>query len=175
MIRPVIFFILFLLSDITMALSYTVEVSEEKLQNEVSAMMPIKKKLYYFTVTLSNPEVELIDGRDEVGVFTHIAVSGPAGIKGSGRAKITGALSYQVEKNAFYFNNSTIQSLEIDKVPQKFIPQVKAIVQLIARTILQTQPVYKLKDDNIKHKLAKSMLQSISIKEKKLLLELSML
>jgi hypothetical protein len=68
-----------------------------------------------------------------------------------------------------------IKQLEIDQVPEELIPNLKSIIQLIARKMLAVHPVYKLKDNNIKHKFAKAMLQSVSIKDKKLLLELSML
>ena len=162
-----------------MAFSYKVELSEKKLQKKISAMMPMEASKYYFTVTLSEPEIELIEGRNEIGVFTHIEVVVPkikrAKIKGSGRTKITGSLSYESERCEFFFKNPVIEMLEIDKVSERYIPVVKSIVQFIAHKILAKFPVYRLKDENLKHKLAKSMLQSITVKDKKLLLELSLL
>ena len=162
-----------------MAFSYTVELSEKRLQKKVSAMMPMEASKYYLTVTLSEPEIELIEGRNEIGVFTHIEVVVPkikrAEIKGSGRTKITGSLSYESERCEFFFKNPVIEMLEIDKVSERYIPVVKSIVQFIAQKILAKLPVYRLKDENLKHKLAKSMLQSITVKDKKLLLKLSLL
>ncbi len=175
MFRSLILLILLCTSLTTMALSYTVEISEETLQKEVSAMMPLQKKMLFFLVTLSNPEVELIQGSNEIGIFTRVTVIAPAGMKGSGSTRITGSLSYQAESNEFFFKNPMIKQLEIDQVPEELIPNLKSIIQLIARKMLAVHPVYKLKDNNIKHKFAKAMLQSVSIKDKKLLLELSML
>ncbi|NOQ77078.1 MAG: DUF1439 domain-containing protein [Methylococcaceae bacterium] len=158
-----------------MALSYTVELSEAQLQKKVLAMMPIEKKKLFFTVILSDPEIELIEGSNEIGVFTHIEIDSKIGIKGTGRAKITGSLTYKPDSSEFFFKNTKIEKLEIDKVSQKYNQQIKALVQAIGTKVLSSYPVYKLKDDNLKHKLAKAVLQSISVKNKKLLLKLSVL
>lgn len=158
-----------------MALSYTLEISEAKLQNKVSEMMPLKKNKFYFTVTLSEPEIELFEGSNEIGIFTHIELVGPREVRGYGRAKITGSLSYHAEAGAFFFKNPKIVQLEIDKVSEKYVPHVKAIVQLVSSKMLEKRPVYRLKDNNLKHKFAKAMLQSVSVKDKKLLLELRVL
>jgi len=158
-----------------MALTYTIKLSEAELQKKVEAMMPIEKKKLFFKVILSEPKIELVEGSNEVGIFTHIDIDSKLGIRGTGRAKITGVLSYNADLNEFFFKNSKIEKLEIDKVSQKNIKQIKGLVQVIVSKTLAKRPVYRLKDDNLKHKLAKSVLQSVSVKNKKLLLELSVL
>jgi len=166
---------LFSSSQISMALTYTIKLSEAELQKKVEAMMPIEKKKLFFKVILSEPKIELVEGSNEVGIFTHIDIDSKLGIRGTGRAKITGVLSYNADLNEFFFKNSKIEKLEIDKVSQKNIKQIKGLVQVIVSKTLAKRPVYRLKDDNLKHKLAKSVLQSVSVKNKKLLLELSVL
>lgn len=175
MFRQLLFLILILSSPITMALSYTVELSEAQLQKKVSAMMPIEKKKLFFKLKLSQPQIELIEGSNEVGIFTHIDIDSKLGIKGSGRAKIIGSLSYDTASSEFFFKNSRIETLEIDKVSQKNIKQIKGLVQSISSKILAKKPVYRLKDDNLKHKLAKAMLQSIVVVDKTLRIKLSVL
>ncbi len=175
MFRFTLFIILFLLSPISMALSYTIELSEAQLQKKVMAMMPIEKNKLFFKIILSDPKIELLDGSNEIGVFTHIEIDSKIGIKGTGRAKITGSLSYNPESNEFFFKNTKIEKLEIDNVSEKNNQQIKAWVQTVASKVLEKHSVYRLKDDNLKHKLAKAVLQSISVKDKKLLLKLSVL
>jgi len=175
MFRFILFLILFSLSQISMALTYTIKLSEAELQKKVEAMMPIEKKKLFFKLILSEPKIELIEGSNEVGLFTHIDIDSKLGIKGAGRAKITGALSYNSDSNEFFFKNSKIQQLEIDRVSQKDIHQIKGLVQKVVSKILAKRPVYRLKDDDLKHKLARSVLQSVTVKDKKLLLELSVL
>ncbi|MCK5663853.1 MAG: DUF1439 domain-containing protein [Thiotrichaceae bacterium] len=158
-----------------MAFTYILELSEAKLQKKVSSMMPMEKNKYFLSVILSEPEVELIEGGSEIGLYIHIEVRAVKGISASGRVKLTGALSYQADTSEFFFKNPTIESLEIARLSEKYLVSVKKIIQLIARKMLAVRPIYKLKDDKVKHKVAKSMLQSISVNNKKLLLELKVL
>jgi hypothetical protein len=137
-------------------------------------MMPLTKKKFFITVTLSNPRVELIEGKDRVRIFSEIEVQAPKGIGGNGEAQITGSLSYDSDHGAFHFHNTEIESLKIDQLPDQHIPKVKKAVEIIASKFLAARPVYRFKDENLKHKLAKSVLESISIKDKILFLELSL-
>ena len=156
-----------------MALTYTLSVSEEKLQKKIAAMMPIEKQKSFYTITLSDPMAEIIEERNEIGVYVNVAIETWRGIKGTGNAKITGALSYNHETCEFFLKNIGLEKLEIDKISDKFSSVIKYIVQWLAAKTFESRAIYRLKDDNLKHKLAKATLQSISIAEGKLLLELS--
>lgn len=175
MFRLIFLLIVLFNSTITMAITYTVEISEAELQKKVLAMMPIEKNKPLFSIKLSQPDIELIEGSNLIGVFTHIDVNSPLGIKGSGRAKIIGSLSYDAASSEFFFKNTIIERLEIDKVSEKYTSQIKGLVQSVTRKLLAKRPIYKLKDNNLKHKFAKAMLQSIAVKDKKLFIKLSVL
>ncbi len=151
-----------------MAFSYTVEISEAELQAKVSAMMPMEKTAFFVTVILSNPNVDLTNGNNEIGFFSHIEVKMLGKIKGSGKVKITGTLSYEAEKTAFFFHEPKIVRLEIKNTSEKVTLSVKKVVGIAARKILATRPIYTLSDDNLKHKLAKSVLKSIKVENEKL-------
>jgi len=165
--------ILMFSSQVATAITYTLKITEDELQDKVSAMMPLEKTRFFVNVILSNPEVDLLDGSNKISVLSNIKVLAPAGLKGSGKAKITGSLTYDPELTAFFFKNPTIENISIDNFPEKHIPKVKSIAQSVASKILTTQPVYKLKDNNLKHKLAKSILQSVTVINEELLVKLS--
>ena len=151
-------------SQLAMALSYTVQIPEKDLQQMVSAMMPIERKNYLVTVVFSNPEVDLLEGSNKIGVASKIKVAVMGGVQGSGSAKITGSLKYDATKGEFYFNNPKIEHLEINQVPKQFIPDIKNIAQQLVTQVLAAQPIFKLNDNDVKQKLAKTALQSVSVK-----------
>jgi len=167
-----ILLILFFFSPLTMAFSYTLEITEQEIQDKVSAMMPMEKKKYFVNLKLSKPKIELIKESNEIGIIINIAVSAPGGIKGSGKTNIRGSLSYNKEKGAFYLNNPKIVSLNINNLSEKYIPKTQDLLQLALTKTLSKYPVYKFKDDNLKNKLAKATLESIEVKNKKLLITL---
>ncbi|VAW61508.1 hypothetical protein MNBD_GAMMA11-2537 [hydrothermal vent metagenome] len=162
-----------LLSQTAMAFSYTLEISEKELQEKVSKMMPLEKKKYFVTVILSEPVIDLTGGNNEIGIFSHVKIIAPGSIEGAGKVKITGSLRYDSKTGSFFFKHPEIVSLEVNDVPEKYMPNIKKIAQSAVSKILATRPVYKLKDDNLKQKLAKSVLKSIKVENKKLLVELA--
>jgi hypothetical protein len=164
---------LMLTSQLSSAFSYTLEITEDELQSKVTAMMPMEKNKFFMTVVLSNPDVDLAVGNNEIGIFSHVDVVAPGGIKGTGRTKMTGTLSYDSEKKEFFFKNPKIVSLEADNMPPAFITKAKEIAQIAVSNFLSTRPVYKLSDENLKDKLAKAVLKSVKVENNLLFVELS--
>ena len=134
--------------------------------------MPVVKKKYFVTVKISDPKIDLIKETDEVGILANIDASAPGGIKGSGEVMIQGSLDYDPKKGEFYFKNPKIVSLKIDQVPADFIPDIQALAQTALSKALATYPVYKFKDDDLKHRLAKSVLKSLKVQNEKLVITL---
>ena len=154
------------------AQAYTLEISAEELQAKVTAMMPIEKKKFFVTVTLSNPAVDLAVGDNKIGIFSDIKLRTPGGVSGSGSLKVTGALKYVADEGAFYLQSPQIISLESTDISANMLPKVRELAQLAVQEFLARKPVYRLQDDNIKHNLAKAVLQSLKVENNKLVVEL---
>ena len=87
---------------------------------------------------------------------------------------MTGTLEYNAKKGAFYFRNPSIVGLEVDHVEKKYMPKIKEIAELAMTKALSSYPVYTFKEDDVKHKLAKSTLKSVIVKDEALLVTLSL-
>ena len=172
MFRTLVIILIAFASQMVSALDYTQEITEQEIQEKVSAFMPVVKKKYFVTVKISDPKIDLIKETDEVGILANIDASAPGGIKGSGEVMIQGSLDYDPKKGEFYFKNPKIVSLKIDQVPADFIPDIQALAQTALSKALATYPVYKFKDDDLKHRLAKSVLKSLKVQNEKLVITL---
>lgn len=157
-----------------MAFSYTVELTEAELQEKVMGFMPLTRKTLFATVTLTDPKLDLLANTDQVSLLTHIDVTALNGITEKGSLSLVGTPYYDAKKHAFFLKDAQIKSLEIDNLEASYLPSIQVIAQQIIATILATQPIYRLEDDNLKHKLAKSVLKSIVIQDEKLLLVLGL-
>jgi Protein of unknown function (DUF1439) len=174
MLRLISLLLLLLSSSATMALSYTVEISEAELQEKIETMMPMEKKKFFVTVVFSHPKIELAENANQIGIYSQLDVAAPGGIKSTGNTKITGSLSYDSTKSEFYFKNPAIVAMKFDKVPDAYIPTIKEIAQLVVSKILSSTPIYKLKGGDLKRDLTKSMLKSVVVENKQLLVELEL-
>jgi hypothetical protein len=154
------------------ALTYTVTISQEELQSKVEALMPIEKTKLFVTVVLSNPHVDLAQITNEIGLFSHITISAPGGLGGQGSVRLTGTLNYDAEKGEFFLHNPQIQSIESKDIAEKHLDKVQQIAQLALEQYLSTKPIYRFKD-SMKDKLAKAVLQSVTVENEQLLVELA--
>lgn len=162
------------LTWVNMAFSYTLKISEARIQQELAAIMPVKKSKFFITVVLSEPKIELITEGNKIGLHVRTAISIPGRIKALGQLNITGSLSYKAETKEFFFTQSVIEKLEIASIPDKYLVQVKAIIQWLAKKILMKKAVYSLRQEGLKYKFAKSTLKSVSVKGKNLLVVLEL-
>ena len=172
MLRFLLSCTLLLSSHSALAFSYTMEIPENEIQQKVAAMMPIQKTKFLMTVVLSDPKVSLIQESNEVAVSSPIDITAPAGINGSGFVKIQGSVSYDAKSGEFFLRNPTIIEFEVKGLPAKYQSQIKLVVQSALESALATRPIYKLKDDNLKQKFTKAILKSVTVKGRKLLIEL---
>jgi hypothetical protein len=155
------------------ALTYTVNISQQELQSKVEALMPIEKTKLFVTVVLSNPIIDLAESSNEIGLFSRILISAPGGLGGQGAIKLTGSLLYDADQGAFFLNNPQIQSIESKDVAAKHLDKVQQIAQLALEQYLSAKPIYRFKDNNMKHKLAKAVLQSVTVENQQLVVELT--
>ena len=156
----------------TASFNYTIELSERNLQEKVNAMMPLEKTRFFLTVRLSKPKLELIDVSNEIVLFTHIDVIAPGGIKGSGRGQLSGSLRYEATSGELFLDSPKLKNLQIDWFPKMFSNSVAMIAEPLLATASAKYPVYRLRDDNATHQLAKSTIKSIKVKNHNLVITL---
>ena len=163
---------LIFVSQTASAFSYTLKISEESLQEKVEALMPLERKTYFITTVFSHPKVELSEKTNQIGVNLQMAISTPLGMKSTGHTKIVGTLDYNAQSHEFFFKNPQVIDLTIDNMPDT--SSFRDLAQMIADKILATTPVYKLKGGDLKRDMAQTMLKSVKVEDKQLLVELEL-
>lgn len=163
---------LLVLSNTSLALSYTKKISAKTLQKQVTAIMPITQKTDFLTVTLTNPIVELRKGSDKVAISTDISANGIGGIKGSGTMDMAGNVVYNSKEGAIYLQNIEILKLSSSSIGDSFKGMTKTIAQQLMNTALKNTPIYRFSDTDMKAKIAKATLKSIRVKDEKLELKM---
>ena len=166
--------VLFLYCNFAAAFTYTLELTETEIQTKAEAMMPLEKKKFFVTTILTNPIVDLIASTNEIGLSSDIQIKAPGNISGKGSVSFSGSLRYENDTGSFYFDNLNITELEIEKIPESSLPKIKKMLAFVASKFLTRKPVYKFKDNDLKHKLAKATLKSVTVENETLLIELGL-
>lgn len=163
---------LFAVSNISFGLSYDLEITEQALQEKVSAMMPIEKKRMFVTVTLSDPQVDLLKDQNRIGFVVKVTASMPGQLQGSGRASVSGSVRYEPVSGAFYVDDPVVESFDVEKLPAKYAPMLKELSQTTISKALMQYPVYTLDESRFDQKMAKSMLESVEVNNEILYIKL---
>ena len=161
-------------SSLVCALNYTLELTEAELQQRVSAAMPLSKKQFFTQLTLSDPNLDLIANSNQIRIFCKIQLKLNKKLQADGQITIRGQLNYRADEGAFYFKEPIIEALEMAQLPQKYQSRAVSIAQKGATYLLNTLPVYRLKQEQLSHALAKAALKSVVVEDEKLLLELAL-
>jgi len=151
----------------------TVKFSEADLQEKVSSVMPLVRKTSFLTVELSKPVLALAKDKNEIELQLNVKLL-MAGLEYRGYTRLTGSLSYNSEKSAFYVTNMKVREVKVEGMPDLFAPQVIQMAEQVVNPVLNQMPIYKLKDD-LTESMIKAVLESIEVRNKELVATLKVI
>jgi len=150
------------------ALTFTKIITLNELQERIEVSFPLSQKNFLFNTTLSNPKIVLNKGVNRMGIDVDLALfSGEKPIS-QGSVFISGQIDYRPLGGEFYLKDTHIDNLNLQGISKERVKQVELMLEIIARGLLSKIPIYRLKEENLKHRLAKSMLKSVKINNGKM-------
>ena len=105
-------------------------------------------------------------------MFFKVEVLALQSLQGNGEIDVSGRLEYVAEQGAFYMRDIQVDALKVERLSQTYQGQVKALAQSLLAEVLSQQPIYKFKDNDIRHQMAKASLKSVTVANEKLSIEL---
>jgi hypothetical protein len=169
-----LFLLLVLFCPNILALTYTVEITQPELQQQLASIMPVTRNDPLLSVTVSNPLVGFLADSNKISLQATVDTLALSSVRASARLLVVGSIIYQAEQGAFYLRDLEVLKLDSEHIQPQHIETVKRISQTLLNQLLQQQPVYRLKDDNVQEKLAKAVLKNVEVRGEKLLLTLSL-
>lgn len=163
-----------LLPGTALGLGFTHELTEAEIQQRVDMQMPLRRKTIVADVLIQNPQVVLKEGSDRIGIRADIQATFLDGSVTNGSAFIDGKIRYVPESGEFFFVEPELKELDIENASARDQEMVRGIADVIIKKALTMFPVYELRDDDLKQKFAKSMLKSVTVRDRKLVLELGL-
>ncbi|CAA0117703.1 Uncharacterised protein [BD1-7 clade bacterium] len=155
---------------------YLVELSEEELHQKFKESVPYKKNyLFVIDVFLKNPRLELLEENNRVKVgldvtFNIIVNDQPFG----GSLDVSGGVKYSNKNGGFYLDSPAIEQLDVTGVPPEYTDQASKYLEAAVKSYYEDRPIYVLSSFKSDEALAKMVLKSVEVKDKKLLLQLGL-
>lgn len=153
--------------------NHTITLSEQELQQQLAQIKGQQYQDGFLTVDLKNPAINLTSHHEKISLTGLVETLFLGSLRANANFTMLSKIRYQAEQGSFYLYDLELESLESEQIPQQYIAAIKGAVGQLLNQVLENQPVYTLKDDNLQENLAKATLKQVEIKEGKLLLTFS--
>jgi hypothetical protein len=153
--------------------AFTIELTEQQVQEVVISYFPVEHITPLATLNVYRPLVFLDQKSNRIGLAFSILVDVPNIMKGEGQGAFDGDLEYRQETGEFYLHDPKIRRLDVQEFPTDIAVTLQQALQEIMGQSFPLILVYKLQDDDIAQRMAKSILSSVAVRKGKLIIELS--
>jgi Protein of unknown function (DUF1439) len=149
-----------------------IELTEEELQARLAARFPIQNcALSLICLDIPTPRLKLLEGSDRIALDGVIdAVLGPRRYPGT--LSFSGKLRYVEAEGSFYLDDITIEQFDIVGVPTHYTEILRLRGPNLLRSVLAARPIYTLRNDNTKERLARFAIGDVRVVNGKLRISL---
>lgn len=163
------------MSCVSTVQAWTVELTETELQDKINKLVPFEKNKLLLTLLVSAIDVELKEGSELIGLVVDMEIKSTHFSSGKGRAYVAGRLTYRPDEGSFYFQDAKVSEVHFENIPDKHHELLRALLQRALQKRLTGAPIYQLDKTRIKHKLARAVLKSVKVLDRKLVLEMGLM
>ena len=145
-----------------------IELSERELQARLAARFPIQNcALIIVCLDITAPQLKLIEGSDRIALAADLSAT--LGTRRyPGTLAFSGKLRYVAQDGNFFLDDIEISRFELDGVPPKYTEILRNTGPTVLRTVLSTQPIYTMKADTAKQRLARAAVGDVRVVNGKL-------
>lgn len=151
-----------------------VEVTSTQLQQEVSAKFPLRSCLMQLAcVTLSQPKVKLFEGDPCIYLSATALPQVPGSDLPAGYLEARGQPRYAPTEGAFYVEDASFTRVAFGNLPPTQAAIAAQVASAMLSEILASVPVWRLDEGDTRQALARMVLQSVHVRNGRLLLTMS--
>jgi hypothetical protein len=151
--------------------SYTMKISANTIQKNITSSFPVSKDLSVGKITLVDPKVMLKNNSDRMVTGLGFSYKPPFFDSIKGNLHISGNINYNKDKKAFFLVNPKIDDMKFNNssLASMMPSNIKNTLDSVVAEVFKKYPVYTLNSKNMKNKLMQQSLKKTTIKDGKLL------
>jgi len=145
----------------------TVRITEQELRERLNEKFPVTKEYNFVgTVTYSNPRITLQRETNRVELGLDITLGEPGRSNSlHGVAEMIVSVVYNQEKKALYLAKPRLQQFTINGMPEQNVQLLSALFMPAIEKMLKRKPVYRLRSEDGKQKIASMLIKDIRIRD----------
>ncbi|MEN8695566.1 MAG: DUF1439 domain-containing protein [Akkermansiaceae bacterium] len=161
-------------SEDGIVLTFTETQIEERLDKKFPITENFKEPLPVpLPVTVQAPEIFFIPDSDRLRAKITAEIDAILR-KYEATATFSCGIRYEPSDHSLRLIDPVVEEIETSKLPKKYQEAVNLLATLLAQRYLNDQPVYKLKDTDVKDRTAKLLLKGVEVKDGLLVVKLGL-
>ena len=148
--------------------SFATELAQEQIEQVLEAYFPINEYAAIARVTMNKPQVHLQKGEQSLILLVPISANVAGGGRQQGHASVEVKLAYKPPSGGLYFSEPKILQFDMPGVDKKTSASLREIVEAMNQNSLPLVRIYAVKERDLNHSLAKSVLKSFVIEDNRL-------
>jgi hypothetical protein len=145
-----------------------VSLSRDEIQARVAPLFPLTKNWLILKVALSEPEIFLSEGANQIGINTLVELNIPFMKPISGHLGVSAVPRYDAASKSLYLEQATVERLELPGLMPELQDKARDAIENLARQELAKRPIYELKGRNLKEITAAYTLREVRVHNGKL-------
>jgi hypothetical protein len=142
------------------------------IQSQLDRQFPMEKDYLLAKVVFSEPAVTIPAGgsRVELGVTVSATAFGSRPV--TGRVRVDGGVRYDPGAGALYLTDTKAEVSEMRGVSRELRGAVEVAVREGLTVVLNSEPIYRLKDDRRGEALARRVVREVAVEESRVIIRL---
>lgn len=157
------FIFVFLLFPATAFATYSFSVTVGQIQNALRLFFPLREYAADARLSLSEPAVSLRAGADDLWMEVPVVVSISGQARLRGRATVDVGLYYRAASGDLFLGNPRLRSFEMDGLTADRREALRASLADVLTNTLTLVRIYRVREQDLNHSLAKSEIKAIKI------------
>ncbi len=154
--------------------AYILEFNKAELQEYVKGYFPFSQLTPFSKVTYSKPIVVLDENTNRIGLEVTVKAEIPGMMPITGRGQIDGDLEYRKETHQFYLHDPKITNVRFANTDYQLTGTIQQMISSISQQGMPLIFVYELRDEDLRQKMAKSVLKSVDVKRGKVYVDVDL-
>jgi hypothetical protein len=151
--------------------TFVAGLSETQIQAALQSHFPSNEYATFARVTLREPKVRLSQNARKLTLVIVVDANVAGDALRRGYMNIAVGLSYKPASGGVYLSNPRLQQFDMPGASPALVTELEAMVEKMAINILPLVRIYKLKEKDLNHSLAKSQLKSYTVEQGQVTLE----
>ena len=155
-------------------LNFIITLDRADLQRRVERLFPIYREDALVSVKLHHPQVILHDGSSRIGLRLQIDATAAQQLSVSGSVGVDGELRFLNSSGEFYLDDASVEELQVGNISPLYLDEVQQLADGAVRDLLEDRPIYTLGQMGESKRIMGSDIQSVTVRDGKLIIELAL-